>query len=35
VGSEGDFACAYLSEQQARELRDTLDAFLAAPTENA
>jgi hypothetical protein len=35
VGSEGDFTCAYLSDQQARELRDALDAYLAAPTEDA
>jgi hypothetical protein len=35
VGREGNFDCAYLGEQQARELRDALDAYLAAPTEDA
>lgn len=33
VGVIGDFACAYLSDPQAQELRDALDAFLATPHE--
>jgi hypothetical protein len=35
VGREGNSDCVYLGEQQARELRDALDAYLAAPTEDA
>ena len=33
VGTSGDFACAYLSDPQVREIRDALDAFLALPLE--
>lgn len=33
VGISGNFACAFLSDPQVRELRDALDAFLALPLE--
>ena len=33
VGSTGAFACAYLSDPQVQQLRDALDAFLAAKPE--